>query len=165
MDDAHATTGQRHRVAITGELVTIDYDSNLVTGLIDRDIMTVAHVRIRLDGLLHPAQTCAVAIEGINERALQDMRWGESNHPDLPAGVASPCAWFGIPTADAARQRCEDAFRRGMGSLAHILLEEVSEAIEVAADPAKLRGELVQVQAVCIKWIETIDRRTEVTHG
>jgi hypothetical protein len=152
------TNTLRPRVGITAELVTIDRGVDQASG---RDL-TVAHLRIRLDGLLHPAHTCYVAIEGIDERARQDVRWGESNHPDLPAGVAHPCAWFGIPSADAARRRCEDAFRRGIGSLAHILLEEVSEAIEVAGDPEKLRAELVQ--AVAIKWIETIDRRQEVPH-
>lgn len=120
--------------------------------------------------LCNARATVETAICCIDERAVQDAKWGESNHPDLPAGVKHPCAFFGIPSADAARMYCEDAFRRGTGSNAHILLEEVSEAIEAAHDPANLRAELVQVAAVAMKWIEQIDRRgngsvAEVAHG
>jgi len=114
--------------------------------------------------------TVCVAGDVIRERAAQDMKWGQSNHPSLPAGVKHPCAFFGIPTADAARLFCETAFRTGTGSNAHILLEEVSEAIEAADDPVHLRAELVQVAAIALKWIEQIDRRpaalpAEVRHG
>lgn len=112
-----------------------------------------------LNFLLHPGSTVAVAVACIDERAVQDAKWGESNHPDVPAGVKIPCAFFGIPSADAARLFCETAFRAGTGSNAHILLEEVSEAIEAAHDPVHLRAELVQVAAVAMKWIEQIDRR------
>jgi len=127
--------------------------------------MCVATVRIDVTGLIDPGATIDAASDGIRERAAQDVKWGQSNHPDLPAGVKHPCAFFGIPTADAARLACEDAFRRGIGSNAHILLEEVSEAIEVAHDPVRLREELVQVTAVAMKWVEQIDRRAEVRHG
>ncbi|MGN6654739.1 MAG: hypothetical protein ACTHJ9_05305 [Rhodanobacter sp.] len=114
--------------------------------------------------------TVCTAGDVIRERAAQDLKWGQSNHPSLPADVKHPCAFFGIPTADAARLHCETAFRTGTGSNAHILLEEVSEAIEAANDPVHLRAELVQVAAVALKWIEQLDRRAaadnaEVTHG
>lgn len=119
----------------------------------------IATVHIDVSGLLDPGATIDVAREGIRERAAQDLKWGQSNHPDVPAGVKFPCAFFGIPSADAARLFCETAFRAGTGSLAHILLEEVSEAIEDAHDPVRLRAELVQVIAVATKWVEQIDRR------
>lgn len=114
--------------------------------------------------------TVCVAGDVIRERAAQDLKWGQSNHPSLPAGIKHPCAFFGIPTAEAARLACEDASRRGIGSNAHILLEEVSEAIEAAHDAIHLRAELVQVAAVAMKWIEQLDRRAaadvaEVRHG
>lgn len=105
-----------------------------------------------------PRATGAIA-EIVHERAQQDAKWGVQNHPDLPKGIVShPCAFFGLPTADAAREHCEDAFKRGAGSYAHIFVEEVCEAIEDAHDPAKLRAELVQVAAVAAAWIEKIDR-------
>lgn len=120
-------------------------------------------------GLINATATALAVFAAIRERIAQDAKWGESNHPDLPAGVKHPCAFFGIPTADAARLFCETAFRTGTGSNAHILLEEVSEAIEAAHNPVHLRAELVQVAAVALKWIEQIDRRSspapEVAHG
>lgn len=118
-----------------------------------------AVVNINIHGLLDPLATIETAMDVIGERSRQDRQWGAANHPSLPAGVRHACAFFGIPTADAMRLMCQDAFRRGTGSYAHVLLEEVAEAIEDANEPAKLRAELVQVAAVAMKWIEAIDRR------
>lgn len=92
------------------------------------------------------------------ERLSQDAKWGIQDHPDIPKGCKTPHLFFDIPTADAARLFCQDAFRRGTGSYAHIFLEEVSEAIEDADTPEKLRAELIQVAAVCVAWVEKIDR-------
>lgn len=102
--------------------------------------------------------TLAVLADLVRERGRQDAKFGVQNHPDLPKGAKHPCAFFGLPTADAARLHCEDAFKRGTGSYAHVLVEEVSEAIEDAHDPVKLRAELVQVAAVAVAWVEKIDR-------
>jgi len=96
-----------------------------------------------------------------HERVCQDAKYGQQEHPNLPRGVKHPCAFFGIPTADAARLLCDDAFKRGIGSYAHVLIEEVSEAIEDAHDPVKLRAELIQVAAVAAAWVEKIDRESE----
>jgi hypothetical protein len=128
------------------------------------DLSTLVNT-LTLHELINPQATLAAVRDAICERASQDVRWGESNHPNLPAGVKHPCAFFGLPTAEAAQLSCEDAFRRGTGSNAHILVEEVAEAIEAATDPVRLRAELVQVAGVALKWIEQIDRRKEVVHG
>lgn len=105
--------------------------------------------------------TLVVLRDVVDERIRQDAKWGEQNHPNLPRDVKHPCAFFGMPTADAARLHCEDAFKRGIGSYAHVLIEEVCEAIEDAHDPVKLRAELVQVAAVATAWVEKIDRDLE----
>lgn len=96
--------------------------------------------------------------EVMDERLRQDAKWGIQDHPDIPSGCKHPHLFFDIPTADAARAFCQDAFRRGTGSFAHILTEEVSEAIEDADTPERLRAELIQVAAVCVAWVEKIDR-------
>jgi hypothetical protein len=94
------------------------------------------------------------------ERVRQAQLWGKQDHPDIPAKVAGPAnAFFGIPTEVAGKQLCQDAFRRGMGSFGHILLEEVTEAYAAIGDDRALRAELVQVAAVAIQWCEAIDRR------
>ncbi|WAL68579.1 hypothetical protein ORV05_12645 [Amycolatopsis cynarae] len=86
------------------------------------------------------------------ERARQDARWGEQNHPDGTGAPADETA------AATARRTCEDNFRDGKGTWRDIFLEEVHEAI-AEADPVRLRAELVQTAAVAVNWIEAIDRR------
>jgi hypothetical protein len=87
------------------------------------------------------------------ERARQDERWGEQNHPD----------GTGLPVYQHAARRYRDHADRAAtgGHLAwrDVLLEEVYEAL-AETDPARLRAELVQVAAVAACWIECIDRRT-----
>lgn len=87
----------------------------------------------------------------IAERWAQLKQWGEQRHPD---GTG---AW-NRPKADKYREYCELAFDRGQGTWAHILLEEVYEAL-AESDEVLLRAELVQVAAVCLSWIEDIDSR------
>jgi hypothetical protein len=85
------------------------------------------------------------------ERARQDAKFGEQNHPDGTGEIYRR-------DADLARDRCQRAHRRGGLTFQHILDEEVAEAY-AESDPAKLREELVQVAAVAVAWIEAIDRR------
>lgn len=86
----------------------------------------------------------------MDERARQ--KWGQQNHPDAPA-------WVGVwaPLVErlerAAREELEIA-----PSWGPILLEEVGEALQ-AADLKTLRAELVQVAAVAVAWIQSIDRK------
>lgn len=99
----------------------------------------------------------AVLREVRDERFNQDAKWGQQNHPDAPSVCA--CASVGIPTADDARFNCDSESFAGEVTWAHILVEEVSEAVDAARDPEQLRAELVQVAAVVIAWIQAIDRR------
>jgi hypothetical protein len=84
------------------------------------------------------------------ERVLQDARWGEQNHPDGTGGNAV--------TADLARLVCQQSAAAGQLTWRQVLDEEVQEAF-AEADPGRLRVELVQVAAVAVAWIESIDRR------
>jgi hypothetical protein len=88
-----------------------------------------------------------------HERAAQDRKWGEQNHPD-GTGMHEHDAWV----ANYLREECEKAFAEGRGTWRHILNEEIGEA-NTESDPAKLREELVQVAAVAAAWVEAIDRR------
>ena len=56
-----------------------------------------------------------------------------------------------------ARNACDRAAREGRCSFAHVLDEEASEVL-AEEDPVKLRSELVQLAAVCVKWVEKLDR-------
>jgi len=83
------------------------------------------------------------------ERMRQDEKWGEQNHPDGTGGAGMR------HLADWARDVCKAA---DPDTFWKILLEEVYEA-GAESDQAALRMELVQVAAVCVQWIEVIDRR------
>lgn len=67
---------------------------------------------------------------------------------------------YEIPSASRAKFITDLEFRRGQGTWAHILVEEVAEAVEAAVvEPDNLRAELVQVAAVAMRWVEAIDAR------
>lgn len=105
-------------------------------------------------------------IEAIKtERARQDAKWGEQNHPSVSPLCAiaqqygdNPIAHHLPITADIARRMCDFRFKQGNGSWADIAVEELCEAIEVGNTPELCRAELVQLAAVCVAWIESIDR-------
>lgn len=97
-----------------------------------------------------------VLTDVLHERARQDAKWGEQNHPD-GTGPLEAIDHIGV-TAEHARKLCDQEHRAGRGTWAHIAVEELAEALE-AADPADLRTELVQTAAVLVAWIEAIDRR------
>lgn len=105
-------------------------------------------------------RTADVLAEVAHERTLQDVKWGQQNHPD-GTGYA-----YLQEKADQARRDCDAAFANGTGTWRHILREEYHEAL-ASTDEASLRAELVQVAAVAASWIEAIDRRhalTQETH-
>lgn len=108
--------------------------------------------------------------EVFQERVRQTAKWGFQNLPNfsmkpfdyVPTMTPELNQYeYRIPTAKAARNRCEKAFKEGHGSWGHIFLEEVAEAYEECSDE-KLRAELVQVIAVGVQWVEAIDVRTKL---
>lgn len=113
-------------------------------------------------------RTAAALAAVAEERRRQVERWGDGGHPDVGAVY-----WHNHPVLDATETL------RGIVELGkdepggagwlEILLEEVGEArtaaevgasVDVAdraAWRARLRGELVQVAAVAVAWVEHID--------
>ena len=104
------------------------------------------------------------------ERARQDAKWGEQNHPDgtgpetrpllphLRINALPPHA-HARDLADAFTSSTNDHAAADNVTWTDILLEEVFEAL-AEDDETKLRTELVQVAAVAAQWVEAIDRRT-----
>lgn len=88
-----------------------------------------------------------------NERRLQDVQWGDQNHPDGTGRLGDK------QSADAARESCDVLAESGRVTWRDILAEEFREAL-AESEPDKLRAELVQVAAVAVNWIEAIDRRS-----
>lgn len=116
----------------------------------------VRALRKILDAPPHEAQALA---DISYERRRQDAKWGVdwAKLTELANGTGSDAQ---REDCIEARATCDERFAAGAGSFALILLEEVSEAL-AESDDAALRAELVQAAAVCVKWIEAIDRRSE----
>lgn len=112
------------------------------------------------------------------ERAKQDEKWGEQNHPDAdqtilarrergdqyadPASIARRLAEeYEIPTAARAKFACQEKARQGRVTWFDILLEEVAELLEAiaAGDLEAIRDEVIDVTAVGHVWAEALDRR------
>lgn len=106
--------------------------------------------------------TESVMIEVADERAAQDAKWGEQDHPD---GTGPGHLWPGLLrhpmdlNASIAKEQVDFDARTGTLTFAGILLEEVFEAIS-EGDVEALRTELIQVAAVAVAWAEAIDRRS-----
>lgn len=104
--------------------------------------------------------------EVAGERARQDAKWGEQNHPNgtgdqvyMPKMAADPLHRVSFGTLAYAARRWTDAEAiYGRVTYAQILLEEVGEALAEDSE-ARLRAELIQVAAVAVAWVEKLDRR------
>lgn len=93
----------------------------------------------------------------LTEREAQLCKWGDQRHPD-GTGYNTQIGESRKHLADLMRYVCDRAHKRGELTWRHILDEEMAEAA-AETDPKPLRKELIQVVAVCVAWIEDIDRR------
>lgn len=99
-------------------------------------------------------QPVGVYVEVALERNSQDREWGPQNHP------LTSVAWMPASHEQLAgmwKRGNDVAATLGRSSWDGILLEEAYEAF-AETDPAKARAELIQVAAVAIAAIESIDR-------
>lgn len=87
-----------------------------------------------------------------DERQRQLKLWGPQ---PLPDGTGLPEQ---VESSEYVRQMCKDAFADGEGTHAFIMIEEAYEVL-AETDPVKLKEELIQLAAVCAKWIADIDSR------
>jgi hypothetical protein len=92
----------------------------------------------------------------MDERARQDAKWGEQNHPNGTGD--EPGSRLRAKQADHAREVCQKHAADGTVTWLDILREELAEAF-AESDPVNLRSELIQVAAVAVAWVEAIDRR------
>lgn len=87
----------------------------------------------------------------VNELDRQHRKFGVQTHPD---GTNADYA----AVADMYRHRCDIATASGLLTWNDILTEEFYEAL-AETDPAKLREELIQVAAVALQWVTSLDNR------
>jgi hypothetical protein len=93
-------------------------------------------------------------VETSQELKRQDEKWGVQNHPSGTGGR------LGEALAHTLREFCEQQHKDGVGTWADILAEEVGEAFGELEGDGRLRAELIQVAAVCLNWVSSIDRRS-----
>lgn len=99
------------------------------------------------------------------ERAKQEVKWGVQTHPCTARQIPDSgnltelelCAAHLIPTEAQAKHQCNSNTELGSITYADIAIEELVESI-VEPDPKARRIELIQLAAVCVGWIESLDR-------
>lgn len=97
------------------------------------------------------------------ERAAQDVKWGQQNHPVLfhsksrPAYKTGAEAWKIINAERVGKRNAEGAPSDRNAGWDGIVLEEVYEAF-AEQDPTRIRQEAVQAAATLVAMIECIDR-------
>lgn len=105
----------------------------------------------------------------LKERWRQEELWGEQTHPCLNESIKTDdleefgklmTKHYNLPDENTAKFMCESSFKEGLGTYAHIALEEF---IEVVSEPniERRKIELIQLTAVCIGWLESIERQIE----
>lgn len=108
----------------------------------------------------------SVLSEVRDERLFQDKKWGEQNWPCLDntllqrEGGCTPQRMveeYELPTATRAKYLVDSKADDSTLTYAHIALEEFCEVVE-EFDSSKRRQELIQLAAVCVAWVEKIDR-------
>ena len=111
----------------------------------------------------NPARTRAVLDLVLEERRIQEARYGEANKT-LESGSGPDTRWLAPYTGDSAeliqrrlRREYED-FEDEVGEVTwvHLVREEIAEAFQ-ESDPTRLAEELVQVAALCVSWVERLD--------
>jgi len=114
-------------------------------------------------------QSRAITTEVIDECLRQVDKWGIQNHPSLDCtlrnreGGCTPLRMaqqYEVPSETRARQLLDNAARKGELTWAHILMEEVAEAIGTE-NIEDLRAELIQAIAVGVSWVASIDRNNQ----
>lgn len=109
--------------------------------------------------------TSLVLSEVAAERARQDTLWGQQDHPwrytrDDGTPTCPVDVWFGpfqTMNARTAQKLVTHFTQQGCLSYSDILMEEVVEALD-ADTIEQVRTELIQVAAVCVAIVESIDR-------
>lgn len=124
------------------------------------------------------ARTASVLAEVAAARLRQTAKHGDQAHlpdgtgpqstplqgivydgPVTPQNGCRKYAWGLALLAKESTDRRSQSAGDGTVTFADILLEEVFEAM-AEDDQQRLRTELVQAAAVCVQWVEAIDRRS-----
>lgn len=90
-----------------------------------------------------------VTTQALAEMHAQDVKWGPARQ--MPNGTGEEFN-FSHDLATYFQNETDRAFVNGRGTWAHILMEEVYEAL-AETNPKRLKAELIQVAAVALQWV------------
>lgn len=95
------------------------------------------------------------------ERSHQIAKWGDRSWGHFDVSQLGGSNAHLLPDLGSARRTVEDEVRGDRLTWTSIAVEELCEAVDAALnqDIPALRGELVQLAAVVLAWIEDLDRR------
>lgn len=103
--------------------------------------------------------------ELFNERMAQHTKFGQQNYPIIRPNLKMVpkdycCSSYGIPYEFAAKWTTHTLGGYGQLSFLDILIEEISEVASCNKDEGtqNLRKELIQVAAVAVAMVESLDR-------
>lgn len=93
---------------------------------------------------------------------------GKQDHPSVvPKFSGNPIVlaeYYHMPTEGEAKLSCEWEASRKQQTWGTIAVEELAEIVGASSEKHR-REELVQLAAVCVSWIECIDRRAANEDG
>jgi len=115
-------------------------------------------------------ESCRAVLERVfRERVSQVARYGHNE--GLEEGVGPHARWLsgcGVSLDLENAETIQGLFRReyekytarhGAPTWMHLVREEVAEAFECEPGSARLVEELIQVAALCVKWVEAVELR------
>lgn len=145
---------------LTAELARVqrDHDAMLVNLTHAQERGTVMLDLARANGRIAKAPPGELhALSHLShERRLQDTRFGTpAMLLDVPYGTGAAFVPYLAAARRAAAAHCKETGRETC-CWAHVILEEMYEVL-VEADLKRMRSELVQSGAVCVRVIESID--------
>jgi len=155
-----------------GELYTfsdLDYYDEFKLQIVKTKVTCPDCLKILQDKQKKELNQKKIADEIIAERARQDKKWGEQNHPSIRKFLLNTRAPFKpyeiadeykILDVEEAKRICDLMTARGDCTWADIAIEEMCEAV-CTTDENHRREELVQLAAVVMAWIESIDRNKQ----
>lgn len=144
-----------------GGVVKTNYSKKVATFSVPAESLPLAPVNgltiLGFKDQSNMSATKEILAEALHERGNQDKKCGQQNWPILDRSADSPSLRYGRQTEAGAKSIVDAKSKDGSLTYMDILLEEVWEAIE-SPDPETLRKELLQVVAVGVAMIETLDR-------
>ena len=98
------------------------------------------------------------------EQDRQLAKWGQQDHPsflEMDDDEREDRRKF----SEAVKEDTDDAAKDGTLTWEHILVEELFEAKAETENDENLKTELIQVAAVALSWIESIERKRRMENA